>query len=268
MKTGNVLITGGTSGLGFELAKLFCKESYDVWVTGRSLKTGLPEGMKMHFLRTDFSDLRQTARIIQQVTAGGIKFDIIVNNAGVLGPAEFCLTGDGFEYTFQINFLSHLLINNIIFSALDPCDHIKLAIVTSPVYRLVQPGFRIPSKENYESYSVYALSKHYLLLSGDYLKKRHNSKDISLIKFNPGVFRSGIYRTKKKWFHLLYKTAAPFMTSPSTPARKLFQLIGSDSVSDRIIYRRPDSAGEISPQLTCEAEDFLFSCQQAVEVMG
>jgi len=266
MNSGNILITGGTSGLGFELAKLFCRSRYNVWVTGRSLNAGLPEGMTLHFLRMDFSDLNQTCRAIKELINQGIKFDIVVNNAGVLGPSSFLRTTDGFEYTFQINFLAHLLINDIIFSALDPGDHIKLAIVTSPVHRLVHPGFRMPGKENYESYSVYALSKHYLLLSGDYLKERHKSKDIRLIKFNPGVFRSGIYRMKKSWFHVLYKTAAPFMKSPSIPARKLFELIVSDSVSDRIIYRSLESEGERSPQLTREAWDFLFSCQQAVMI--
>jgi hypothetical protein len=124
----------------------------------------------------------------------------------------------------------------------------------------------MPEEENYESYAVYALSKHYLLLTADYLRKKYSDRDIRLVKFNPGVFRSGIYRTKQNWFHILYKIAAPFMQSPAKPAENLFELIGSDFVSDEIIYRSLKAEGHKSPGLTREAEDFLFSCQQAVRI--
>jgi len=263
----NILITGGTSGLGFELAKICCSHKYNVWITGRSLKKGLPEGMKIHFLRIDFSDLNQTRRVIKEIIDQGIRFDIIVNNAGVLGPVSFCRTVDGFEYTFQVNFLTHLLIDDMIISASEPGHPVKLAVVTSPIYRFVSPDFKMPDEATYEPYTVYALSKYYLLLSADYLKKKHIDKDIRLINFNPGVFRSGIYRVKQKWFQVLYKIAAPFMRSPALVALKLFELLESNSVSEGIIYRSRYSKGKQGPVLTTEAEDFLLACEQAVKIM-
>jgi len=267
MNRGNILITGGTSGLGFELAKICCSNKYNVWITGRSLKSGLPEGMKIHFLRVDFSDLRQTTGVIKELITQGVRFDTIVNNAGVLGPVSFCRSEDGIEYTFQVNFLAHLLVNDMILSAPVPGHRIKLAIVTSPIYRLVKPDFKMPDETTYEPYTVYALSKYYLLLSADFLKKKHGDKDIRLIKFNPGVFRSGIFRMKREWFQFLYKIAAPFMRSPALVADKLFELLESDSVADGIVYKDCHTEWKQSPVLTPEAEDFLFACEQAVNIM-
>lgn len=267
MNQKNILITGGTSGLGFELAKLFCKASYNVWITGRSLKAGLPGGMKLHFLRTDFADLRQTENVVKQLLGEGISFDVIVNNAGVLGPPSYTTTKDGFEYTFQINFLAHLLVNNLILSEHVPGKPVTLAIVTSPVYRVVNPDFRIPDGSKYFSYEMYSLTKHYLLLAGDYMKKKYKNQNIRLIKFNPGVFGSGIYRTKQNWFQFLYRIAAPFMRSASRPAGNLYELIHEPNLLENIVYRSKRKAGPASPVLTVEAEKFLLACEEAIKIV-
>lgn len=267
MNQKNILITGGTSGLGFELAKLFCKANYNVWITGRSLKAGLPEGMRLHFLRTDFADLRQTENVVKQLLGEGISFDVIVNNAGVLGPPSYTTTKDGFEYTFQINFLAHLLVNNLILSEHVPGKPVTLAIVTSPVYRVVDPDFRIPDGSKYFSYEMYSLTKHYLLLAGDYMKKKYNNQNIRLIKFNPGVFGSGIYRTKQNWFQFLYRIAAPFMRSASKPAGLLYELIHEPHLREDIVYRSKRKAGPASPVLTAEAEEFLLACEEAIKIV-
>ncbi|MGQ9620942.1 MAG: SDR family NAD(P)-dependent oxidoreductase [Bacteroidales bacterium] len=263
----NILITGGTSGLGFELAKLFCYNNYDVWITGRSLKAGLPEGMKLHFLRTDFSDLKKTAGVLDEVIRKGIKFDIVVNNAAVLGSSSYYVTKDGFEYIFQVNFLAHLLINDMILSCAETGQNVKLAIVTSPVYRYVRHHFSMPREEEFQSYSMYALSKYYLLLTGDYMKKKYKGINVSLVKFNPGIFRSGIYRMKQHWFQFLYGIAAPFMRSPEKPARIFYELIEGQSISDYRVYRNIRSGGIESPGLTEEAEKFLLSCGEAISIL-
>jgi len=260
----SVIITGGTSGLGFELAKIFSNGRYDVWVTGRSLKSGLPEGVRLNFARADFTDLRQTAGVMKDLRERGIRFDIIVNNAAILGHPEYMTTTDGYECTFQVNFLSHLLANRILLDGAVREKPVTLATVTSPVYRLVNPVFKFPEKEDYNSFRVYALTKYLLLLLADYLKGKFPDGMLKLVKFNPGVFSSGIYRSRGKFFGSLYRIASPVLRSPEIPARKLYELIERGNQQERFVYNCFNRRLNESPELTAEAEKFLLACEQSV----
>ncbi len=267
MEKEKVLITGGTSGLGFELAKIFSNNGYNVWITGRTLKKGLPEGIRLNFVRADFSDLKQTAGAMKELAGRGIRFDIIINNAGILGPPDYTKTIDGYETIFQINFLSHLLVNIILTADSNQDRPVTIVTVTSPVYRYVKPVFRFPKEEDYNSFRVYAYSKYLLLVAADYLKKRLPEGTLKIIKFSPGVFSSGIYRSRGKIFQTLYELAAPFMRHSEVPARKLFELLQNKNYSENMVYRGLDERCMESPVLTPEAEKFLLICEDAVSFL-
>src|SRR5512133_3531568 len=110
-----ILITGGTSGLGYELAKYFVSTGAEVYVTGRNPERLTGCGDVIHFIRMDFADLSDVKQKI--LLFSDTKPDLIINNAGVLGPHKFRMTKDGFEYTMQVNFLAHLLIDRMIAGA-------------------------------------------------------------------------------------------------------------------------------------------------------
>ena len=108
-----ILITGGTSGLGLALVRSFLKKGCYVVATGRQNGTIDDNSGRFKLIKVDFSSLRKTADAIKSICRDN-QFDLVVNNAGVLSPPDFMLTEDGNEYTFQVNFLAHLLINEII----------------------------------------------------------------------------------------------------------------------------------------------------------
>jgi uncharacterized oxidoreductase len=91
--TGNtVLITGGTSGIGFELAKELLKMKNKVIVTGRD-STKL-EKMKKQFpeIQTFQSDVSVTSQIeslFTQVTKAFPDLNILINNAGIMKEINF-----------------------------------------------------------------------------------------------------------------------------------------------------------------------------------
>ena len=57
--TGKILITGGTSGLGLELVKLFLKKGYEIVATGRNPVTITGYEDLFKFYRVDLDDLGQ-----------------------------------------------------------------------------------------------------------------------------------------------------------------------------------------------------------------
>jgi NAD(P)-dependent dehydrogenase (short-subunit alcohol dehydrogenase family) len=234
-KTDNkkILITGGTSGLGLELVRLFHRQGYYVVTTGRREIT-VPEFKDRYtYYRIDFSDLELTASTFREIVKAH-EFDIIINNAGVLSPPQRTQTKDGLEYTFQVNYLAHLLINEIVLSKQSGMKPLRIASITSPVYSLAR--VEINNGSNYRALRAYSNSKLYQALMCRYLIEHHVGKNLVCISFDPGTFDSGIYRMRGRLFILLYRIASPFMRSPCKVARVLNDVITNEVITNGVIY--------------------------------
>ena len=146
-------------------------------------------------------------------------------------------TINGLESSFQINFLAHLLINNIILDGIIDGQQIRIASVTSPVYRyaVFNPGIRSGSA-GYRAMRSYSSSKLYLAMMCELLTYRHKELNLHCFSYDPGTFSSGIYRMQKRWFRELYRIAAPFMRSPARAATGLAELLVEDNIMNGMIY--------------------------------
>jgi NAD(P)-dependent dehydrogenase (short-subunit alcohol dehydrogenase family) len=75
------LVTGGTSGIGLESARLLARHGAAVIITGRSAVRGAAAvadiGAGMRFVAADLSDLESVKSLVRQ--CGDV--DIVVNNA-------------------------------------------------------------------------------------------------------------------------------------------------------------------------------------------
>ncbi len=177
-----ILITGGTSGLGHELVKIFLKKGYYVVTTGRR-EVILPEyGERFSLYKVDFADLKATAEVFRQI-AEAHQFDIVINNAGVLSPPERTLTNDGIEYTFQVNFLAHLLADEILLRK-KGIPAFRIVTITSPVYKFAR--IESGNGNSYRALKAYSDSKLYLALMSRHLAELHSDKNIICFSFNPG----------------------------------------------------------------------------------
>ncbi len=82
-----ILITGGTSGIGFELARQLLARGNTVIVTGRNVQrlaeaqTQLPG---VHGIVSDVSDPVAIVALHADVTARFPSLDVLVNNAGIM----------------------------------------------------------------------------------------------------------------------------------------------------------------------------------------
>jgi len=86
--TGNtVLITGGTSGIGLELARQLLTLDNTVIITGRNqerLERAKAELGKVHIIQSDVSDPDSIRALHQKVTQEFPTLNILINNAGIM----------------------------------------------------------------------------------------------------------------------------------------------------------------------------------------
>jgi retinol dehydrogenase 12 len=260
-----VLITGGTSGLGYELVKYFIQSGYEVFGTGRDSSRLTELGDRIHFIKMDLADLADVKKNMLELLERVERFDIVINNAGVLGPHKYILTKDGFEYTTQVNFLSHLFINEMIVSKKLNNEPLTIVSVTSPVYRFYRPGFNMPVEKGFHSFRTYSESKIYLLFFCGYLIKNWPDRNLNIFSFDPGIFSSGISRTKKKWFKIMYKVGALFMRKPGKVAGRLVEILSQQVTGEGKIYRNINKFRELDELTKKSGESFLAECSLKLE---
>ncbi|RYD59484.1 MAG: SDR family oxidoreductase [Sphingobacteriales bacterium] len=84
------LITGGTSGIGLELAKLFAKDGYKLIIVARDQQEldttqsllKQQSGVEVITIAKDLFNPESAAELYAEVRAKGIAVDVLVNNAG------------------------------------------------------------------------------------------------------------------------------------------------------------------------------------------
>lgn len=100
----NIIITGTSRGIGFELVKLFAKENHQILAISRNAQTitalNLPN---VTALACDLSKPK-TYQIVEEKIANWSSVDILINNAGALLNKPFVNTTTAdFEAIYKVN---------------------------------------------------------------------------------------------------------------------------------------------------------------------
>lgn len=114
MKNNIILITGGASGLGREIALEFGRKNYTVYCTSRNEEVS--DFSNIHFLKMDVTSDADVQAAISKIVANEGCIDVIVNNAGITlsGPTlDFSI--EDFKAIFDTNVISHLRILKEVF---------------------------------------------------------------------------------------------------------------------------------------------------------
>lgn len=106
----NVLITGGTRGLGLETAKVFAEKGYSVWAVGRSVNDVMrAEYPSIHFMYMDVTDSESMDEVLHEIYRQEGHLDVLINNAGygLLGAVE-AVSMEQAKRQFEVNFFGAL----------------------------------------------------------------------------------------------------------------------------------------------------------------
>lgn len=129
------LITGATSGLGFESAKAIAAHGADVILAGRSVER-LEAAQKeiRQPTRTLVVDLADQASI-RDAAQSVERLDVLVNNAGIMAPPKGQTT-DGFETQIGTNHLGHFALTGLLLPKMPvETDSSRVVTVSSMMHR-------------------------------------------------------------------------------------------------------------------------------------
>jgi NAD(P)-dependent dehydrogenase (short-subunit alcohol dehydrogenase family) len=128
------LITGANKGLGRETAQRLLADGHEVWVAARDPARGLvaADELGARFVELDVTDDASVAAAAQRVGGEG-GLDVLVNNAGILGPRRDVgeLTADDVRAVFETNVFGIVRVTRAFLPLLERSDNPVIVNVSS-----------------------------------------------------------------------------------------------------------------------------------------
>ena len=130
----NILITGGSKGIGKRLVNDFQSLGGRVWYTGRS-NTALNDN---YYFCVDFTNPYETSNFLKKIK--DIDFDVLINNAGTnkIGSIEHYSTED-FEMIMNLNLTSCFKIIKAVIPKMKKKRYGKIINITSIYSQISMP---------------------------------------------------------------------------------------------------------------------------------
>lgn len=192
---GTCIVTGATSGIGFETARRLAGTVDRLVVQGPEPEAAARAavarisgggGADVVYVSCDFGRLQDVAAGASALAeAAGAPIDGLVNNAGIPGADLRRTTTDGHERTLQVNYLAMVLLTELLRGRLAPDARIvNLGSATHEMATLDLPDIELT--RGYSAVRAYARSKLAIIMYTRWLSRRL-PQSVTAVSLSPGV---------------------------------------------------------------------------------
>ena len=145
----NIIITGTSRGIGFELAKIFAENEHQVLAISRNIKPlEIINHKNISLLSVDLSLDTDIDKVTHFVTENWKKVDVLINNAGKLINKPFTdLTSDDFLEVYKVNVFGVATLTKNMIPFLQKGSH----VVTVSSMGGIQGSMKFPGLAAYSS---------------------------------------------------------------------------------------------------------------------
>ncbi len=204
-----VLITGATSGLGIETAKVMAKEGYRVIIHGRNIAKANKvtndilqqvKGAKLDTIICDLESKADIRRMVKEYKCRYDHLDVLINNAGNQYGGVWEGTKEGHEKNFMVNTLAPFLLTLLLLDYLEKSDDGRVITVSSASHAMGgEPLLNdIELKKHFSYIKAYGFSKLYVIWIMRHFVKYCKQKGIKNVTFNvvhPGSVKTNLGNT-------------------------------------------------------------------------
>ncbi|GMV20344.1 MAG: retinol dehydrogenase [Acidimicrobiia bacterium] len=202
-----VVVTGATSGIGLETARVLAGAGARLLLVGRSAErlaaaqtlVGRVGGESPRTYEADFASLRSVDALAVALTRDLSRVDVLINNAGSVF-ARRTLTVDGLEATFAVNHLAPMLLTQRLLPLLTAGAPSRVITVASGRHFKGTLDFGdLGYARGYQILRAYARSKLANVLFASELARRMSGTGVASYSLHPGRVATNIWSGAPRW---------------------------------------------------------------------
>ena len=164
-----VIVTGSSSGIGYEAAKVLASKGAEVILAVRNLSKGesalkkiksFSNEANVFVMELNLASLSSVRKFTENFKLRYSSLDLLINNAGVMIP-PYSKTEDGFELQFGTNHLGHFALTGLVMDLLTATPGARIVNVSSAAHKYGNINFEDLNweKRKYNAWKAYGDSK-------------------------------------------------------------------------------------------------------------
>ena len=214
----NILITGGTGGLGYRTASVLARDSKNKLILIGSNKIKGEEALdrlihetknnNIKFNQADLSSIKDIKLLAKSLT--NEKIDVLINNAGALYYSRN-ESIDQIEKTFALNHLSYFALTNLLLKYKIIKNNGRIINVASGAHRGVDIDFNdLQMSNKYNGWICYKKSKLCNILFTKKLSELTSKNKITVNCLHPGFVKTEFGKNNSGFVGLIIKFLMSF----------------------------------------------------------
>lgn len=121
----NIIITGTSRGIGYELALQFANAGHQVLAISRKVPQAFIENQNISCLAVDISEEDNLQKVDDFIANTWHKVDVLIHNAGALIHKPFTqITSQEFEYIYKVNVFGVAALNRVVLPYMKSGAHV------------------------------------------------------------------------------------------------------------------------------------------------
>ena len=245
-----VIITGGNSGIGYQVAKQLAEKGWSVTLFCRReeaaeqaceeirQQTG---NRHVDYILVDLSDMKSVRKAAEQYIQKEDVLDVLINNAADfdLSVKKPILTKDGLEKQFATNVVAPFLLSILLKGLLEKSESGRILNISSQgliLYPFMQLDFEnLSGQKRYSPAKTYYQNKLALLMLSLYMRKWWKGIKIQAIRVTNVRVDMRRYNHLNAFMKNLYKIKSRFSISPEEMA-KVYTSLSTEDGYDGFLY--------------------------------
>ena len=259
------LITGATSGTGFQATRTLLGKGARVVMLNRSveksraavaaLSAEFGPGAEVSFVHTDLASLASVRDAAAEVLGTVPRIDALICNAAIAQVPTLQLTEDGFESMLGTNHYGHFLLCGLLFPRVEASQG-RIVVVSSLGYNMGMKTIQFDDmnwERNYHQNSTYSQSKLAQMMFAYELQDRlaaANRTDVEVYVCHPGSSKTSLIKTSGNWmtralFGLM--SLSPMVQSAERGSWPEVMCATEGGLEQRALYGPTGRAGFVGP---------------------